>query len=71
MNEGLLGFRCEPMLRPKFGFIGNGLLLGSSCELPRKDEGGGPTGVKELADEGGGPAGVVVVFVAIFVKRVP
>jgi len=35
------------------------------------DEGGGPIGVKELADEGGGPAGVVVVFVAMLVKRLP
>lgn len=35
------------------------------------DEGGGPTGVKELADEGGGPAGVVVAFVAMFVKWLP
>lgn len=35
------------------------------------DEGGGPTGVKEFVDEGGGPAGVVVVFVAMFVKRLP
>ena len=33
---------------------------GSIVELPRKEEGGGPAGVKEPADDGGGgPAGVV------------
>ena len=71
LNDGLFGFRCEPILSPKFGFAGNGFLSDSSCELPNIDEGGRPTGVKELADEGGGPAGVVVVFVAIFVNRLP
>lgn len=59
------------MLRPKFGFARKGFWLDSSCELPNMDEGGGPTGVKEFVDEGGGPAGVVVVFVAMFVKRLP
>jgi hypothetical protein len=36
-----------------------------SIELPKKDEGGGPAGVKDPDDEGGGgPAGVVEGFEA-------
>lgn len=38
--------------------------VASSIELPKKDDGGGPAGVKEPADEGGGPAGVVDGFEA-------
>ena len=36
--------------------VGNSVVPG--CELPNT-EGGGPTGVNDLAEEGGGPAGVV------------
>lgn len=71
LNEGLLGFRCEPILRPKFGLAENALLADGSCELPNTDEGGGPAGVNEPADEGGGPAGVVVGLVARFMNEFP
>jgi hypothetical protein len=33
--------------------------LGWNSELPKRDAGGGPVGVNDLAEDGGGPAGVV------------
>ncbi len=33
--------------------------MGWNSELPKRDVGGGPAGVNDLAEDGGGPAGVV------------
>lgn len=42
-----------------------------SFELPKKDCGGCPAGVKDLAEEGGGPAGVVEGFESLKILFLP
>ena len=71
LEIGLLTSRRIPIPDPEDGLVLNSILLDPIWELPKNDDGGGPTGVNELVEDGGGPAGVVEGFEAKLEDKKP